>query len=232
MDYQERAISKLIERVSTLRERSRYSGLQRRNKVVDMYGVSYTAQGDQNTPAEIRISVSPDMIYYERFEFKLIISPFIIPIDSGGTGPATVTVSIPEQDTSDRSLSVSNNNITPNPHNHNVPGQNVTSSAHSHNVNSGVTTSPSATGGYRVLIEGIDVTAELMLQMGGNWITGEGTYPSADLKNFDIIMACGHLTETQRETILRPGYKKVEIKANGPFQVELHNYLKYNHLNR
>jgi len=57
---------------------------QRRNQVTDINGIYFYAQGGAGVPAETRISVSRDMTYLQRFEFKLIISPFM---GTGGTTP-------------------------------------------------------------------------------------------------------------------------------------------------
>ena len=77
----ESAINRLAERTADRREESRNVGLQRRNQVVDIHGMEFTRQGDGvDRPAIFHISISPDLIYFERFEFKIIIESFRIPI--------------------------------------------------------------------------------------------------------------------------------------------------------
>lgn len=49
---------------------------QRRNQVTDINGIYFYAQGGEGVPAETRIGISKDMVYLQRFEFKLVISPF------------------------------------------------------------------------------------------------------------------------------------------------------------
>lgn len=71
----QRAINILSENVSGLKKVQRRDNLQRRNHVVDFYGYEFTRNGNQSNPAVIGISVSQDLVYYERFEFKLIIQP-------------------------------------------------------------------------------------------------------------------------------------------------------------
>jgi hypothetical protein len=68
-----RAINILAENVHDLKEKQRYNSVQRRNQTVDMYGYELTGHGTANSPATLGISVSQDMIYYSRYEFKIII---------------------------------------------------------------------------------------------------------------------------------------------------------------
>ena len=195
---------------------------QRRNQVVDMYGVEFTRQGDANSPARFYISITPDLVYLERFEFKLIVHPFLSTV-GGGTGAATVAVD-------ETSLSVSGSTITPNPHKH-------TTQSHTHTIVSGVTPVQVTATDFRVKIENIDVTPYLMAQYGGNWITGEGVFPSLDIgKDYDILEVASDLVGEGRnadaDKLVSSGYKAIEISANGPFGVTLVLYLKMSHMNR
>lgn len=194
---------------------------QRRHNVVDLYGVEYTRQGDGGSPAQFYISISPDMVYLERFEFKLIVQPFVSTVQSG-TQSATVKVN-------DTSLSISNNSISPNPHGH-------TAEPHTHNVVAGVTKVSTTASDFRVKIEGIDVTPYLAAQYD-KWIDGEGVYPSIHIgKDYDILEVASDLVSEGRKAdadkLVHPGYKLIEISSGSPFQVTLVNYLKYSHLNR
>lgn len=54
---------------------------QRRNQVVDMYGMDISRESNSSNPyglkgdtATLYVSVSPDLVYYERFQFKLYIN--------------------------------------------------------------------------------------------------------------------------------------------------------------
>lgn len=238
------AIERLAEKVNDLEKTEHYNGFQRRNQVVDFYGYEFTRQGDANSPATIYVSISQDLIYYERFEFKLNIQPFKIPIASGGTNSVQLTAKTQSGTTGERTLNnqqvtatagvAHSHSISPNPHNHGMPSQTVDISPnpHNHTVSSGITNISSASGGYRVLIEGVDMTPYFKAQYGGNWINGEGIYPSADLNNYDVLLAVGYMSESDRNKILKAGYKKIEIYANAPFNVTLINYLKYSHVNR
>lgn len=47
---------------------------QRRNGMEDLYGVPFYAVADSNNEAKFYVSVSPDIVYFERFAFKLHIT--------------------------------------------------------------------------------------------------------------------------------------------------------------
>lgn len=201
---------------------------QRRNQVVDTYGMEYQGQGDLNSPARIYISVSPDMIYYERFEFKLIIDSFVSTSGSG-MGSAIVQVDdtelkyeVPEGGTTGA--------ITPNPHTH-------TTRAHTHNINSGITIIDTDSKNWTVSIDNVDVSAYFMAQHDGAWIDGEGIFPSANItKNYDVLEAASDMYaagETElADKLTSPGYKTITVASDKPFSVKLHLYLKYSHTGR
>ena len=194
---------------------------QRRYSVVDIYGTEFTRLGDVNAPARFYISVSPDMVYYHRFEFKLIIQPFTTTV-SGGTDAVVVAVD-------DTSLEIQNDQINPNPHKH-------TTQAHTHNIVTGITPTPVTATVFGVKVDGINITPYLAAQYN-DWIHGEGVWPYLDInKDYDLLQVASDLMAEGRtaeaEILLKAGYKAVEVTANGPFQVTLVLYLKYNHLNR
>lgn len=199
-----KSLNIISENVYNLKKKQRRANLQRRNGNVDIYGYEFYRQGDVDAPAEFGISVSQDLVYFERFEFKLIVQPFLSSVSGAGMSPVD--------------LQIENDEITPNPH--------------THTLTSGIASSSSATGGYRIEIEGIDLTAYFMAQFDGEWITGEGIYPRDDLSNYDVLKACGYLSEEDRHKILSAGYKKIRIYADAPFNVTLVNYLKYSHRGR
>ena len=94
-----------------------------------------------------------------------------------------------------------------------------------------------ATTDYKVFVDGRNVTPYLKAQYGGSWISGAGVYPSLDVEeNYDILEVASDFAgagDVATATALtEAGYKKVEITANGSFQVTLVNYLKYSHMNR
>lgn len=220
------AVGVIAENTFVNKQNIEQKDFQRRHNFVDLYGVEYTRQGDGGAPATFYISISTDMVYLERFEFKLIVQPFVSTVSSNGIQSATVTVN-------SRSLSANYNygsvTISPNPHNH-------TTQPHTHNVVSGVSMTHTTASDFRVSIEGVDITAYLMAQYG-SWISGEGVYPSIDIgKDYDILEVASDLVAQGRmddaDKLTSSGYKRVEISSDSPFQVTLVNYLKYSHMNR
>lgn len=229
----ERTADRVVDNTKFIKENLR----QRRNQVVDLYGVEYTRQGDNGSPAQFYISISPDMVYMERFEFKLIIQAFTSTAGSG-TGEATVSINSRSLSVGDRSLSVSGSAVSPNPHDHSISPNPHTHTAepHTHNIVSGITKVPTDASDFRVVIEGIDVTAYLMAQYG-RWISGQGVYPSLDIgEDYDILEVASDLRAEGRtadaEKLVSSGYKSIQIISGKPFQVTLVMYLKLSHLNR
>lgn len=213
------ALSKIAERVADRTIESKQNQLQRRNQVVDMYGMEFTRQGDSEHPAAFYISVSPDLIYYERFEFKIIIQPFAMPIGGGATGMAVAQVN-------DTILSIDQSNqITPNPHSH-------ASDPHNHSLDAGVTMFPSVVSDFEIWMEGYDITPYMKTFYNSDWVNGEGIFPSPGLKNYDLLEVAGIMPDWLKGTILAPGYKKIELKGKGVYSATLVNYLKYSHVNR
>lgn len=70
------AIERLAERTSENRERWKESLRQRRTEFTDIYGIPYEdeLQGVSEKKAQFHIRISPDLEYYERFQFKLVVS--------------------------------------------------------------------------------------------------------------------------------------------------------------
>ena len=151
----ERAINRLAERVTDRTQESRNIRLQRRNQVVDIYGMEFTRQGDVEKPASFYVSISPDLIYFERFEFKVIIESFRVPIAEPRNGdisgneeispttvrirasnvdltvePTNLTTNLTTLSLTDAELSIDDGEeVTPNPHNHTL-----TPNPHSHTI--------------------------------------------------------------------------------------------------
>lgn len=245
------AIDILAERTLQNMTDIRQKNLQRRHQVVDLYGVEYSRLGDRNSPAIIYISISPDMEYIERFQFKLIITPFASSVGSmsiAGTatvGETSLTVEhdiIPTNLGNDEyDLEITDPVITPNPHTHTLSGLSITSTP-------GVTkTNVPASAQFKVKVfdpvddpsasNAVDITELLASQYNNQWIAGEGVYPSLQIDHdYDILqVACeleGLGLTAQRKLLTDPGYKGIIIDADCPFGVTLVNYLKYSHMNR
>lgn len=225
----EDAVYRLSERVVQNYKDIRQSKVLRRNQTVDIYGAEFYRQGSKNAPASFYISVSPDMVYMERFEFKLIISPFKSTVAGASIDSATVVVD-------DTTMAVhedaGNYEILPNPHTHlTLP--------HTHNVitEGGISPIVVTADAFRISIDSIDVTPYLMAQYGGAWIDGEGVFPMLDInRDYDILevasdmMAEGRVADAKK--LMASGYKLVQVSASGPFACTMVLYLKYNHLNR
>lgn len=217
----EELLYRVTERTAANTQDIRQKNKQRRNQVTDIYGVEYTRQGDANTPAVFYIPVSPASAYLERFSFKLIIQPFASSVGSG-TQSATV-------DVKNRSLSISDDDITPNPHDHSTE-------PHTHNLVSGLTITHTLSSNFSVAIEGIDITPYLMAQYG-EWIDGEGVYPSLEIdEDYDILEVASDFMAEGREDdmtkLTRSGYKPVTITSDGPFQVTMVVWVRFSHVNR
>lgn len=239
----EEALVRVSERVAENKKRIDRDLKQRRNQVVDMYGVEYTRQGAKNHPAKFYISISPDMVYLERFEFKLIVQPFQSAV--GGIGSTSLTVSggpggaefITAEDLDDI---LNANSCSGYPDDSSGGGggsASISPNPHTHTVTAGITEATTTANDFRVRVEGIDITPYLMAQYGGNWLNGEGVYPSLEIgKDYDILEVASDLIGEGRKTdadkLVRSGYKAIEISASSPFSITLVNYLKYSHLNR
>lgn len=218
---QEELLYRAVERTAANHQDIKQKNRQRRNQVTDIYGVEYTRQGDANSPATFYIPVSPASAYLERFSFKLIIQPFA---SSAGAGTESAVVTV-----NNRELSVNNDTISPNPHNH-------TTQAHTHNLVSGISLVHTTATDFRIAIEGIDVTPYLMAQYG-EWIDGEGVYPSLEIdEDYDILEVASDFEAEGRSDdvnkLVRSGYKPVTISSDAPFQVTMVVWVRFSHVNR
>ena len=224
----EQLFNRLSEKTMDNTTQLRRGVAQRRNGMEDLYGTVYTVNGDNGHPATFYVSVSPDLVYYERFAFKFVIQPFVSTV---GEGTSSVQVAVLDESLEIQQLG-DNNIIVPNPHNHSTL-------PHTHNMVSGSSFVPTTSTYWRVRIHGVDITAYLAEQHDGDWIDGEGIFPNNSLaKNgfYDILdVACMLKAEGRTadlEKLLAPEFKKVEIISDAPFSVTAFLYLKYSHSNR
>lgn len=229
----EKAIERIAERTVENTEDIRRLNLQRRNPPVDIYGMEFTRQGGPGAPATFYISISPDMVYMERFEFKLIIQPFLT---TSGTSTGSQNITIDETSilpsdyarVEGTTLYIDHNTVI-DPHTHTVSG-------HSHSQTPGAGLTPVTASDFLISVEGIDVTPYLMAQYG-TWINGEGVYPSIKInEDYDLLeVASDFMAEGRTDdahTITKSGYKQVKITSNSLFSVTLVLYCKYAHANR
>lgn len=222
----DKAIIKTAETSFENRSELRKTRRQRRTQFTDLYGIPFHGQGDATHPVVFYISISPDLVYHMRMQFKLQIQSFTTNV-KGGTSSATV-------DVNNRSLSVSGSSISPNPHDHSTD-------PHSHNLINGINMETTTASNFRVSIAGIDITAYLMEQHDGEWIDGEGLYPSNDLEDeesfYDVLSVASLMysegNEDDADKILEAGkMKKMEISADGPFGCTMYLYQKLNNVGR
>ena len=213
---------------------------QRRNGMEDLYGQPFIVYGDASSPASFYISISPDMVYLERFAFKIAIQPYQTTV-SGGTDSVTVTVDNRSLATEDASpANPHKHNITPNPHNH-------TTRPHTHNLISGKSFVHTTSRNWEVWIAGINITPYLQEQVAdisNGWLGQktpiENIYPDTRLNElthfYDILDVASVLDAegriADRDKLLAPEMKLVEIKSDAPFGVQAYLYLKLSHINR
>lgn len=245
----EQAINRIAEKTYDNTKQLRRGIAQRRNGMEDLYGVEFTHNGDAVNPATFYVSVSPDLVYYERFAFKFIIEPFSSSVAnvsmSGGGGMSVDPTSLTFSGSGSGSSVISgtstlddgssSGSISPNPHTHNISGGGMTAS-----VDYGIKRISTASANWRVEIADVDITAYLIEQQDGAWINGQGIYPSNRVESeedfYDILdVACMLNAEgriADRNKILAPGFKKVEVYSDAPFGLTAFLYLKYSHTNR
>lgn len=195
---------------------------QRRDEFVDLYGIEFSRNGSQNSPAIFHVSVSGDAAYMERFQFKIVIESF-----QSTAGAETSAVSLAQNPdyVSGSNLTLTDS-ITPNPHKHSIVA--------------GMANIPVTTSNFTIECEGIDVTPYLLAQCnenGWNWFNGEGVYPSTDLEqSFDMMEVASDLRLEGRadeaDLILKQGWKPIILRADEPFYATMVLYLKYQHMNR
>lgn len=195
---------------------------QRRNGMEDLYGVCFTANGDANHPATFYISLSPDYVYLQRFAFKFVIKPYTSSVAGATTSIDSVTESIYVME--------GTSTLT-----EEMSGQGATTE-----LDYGIKTFNTTSVEWRVLIDDIDITAYLIEQQGGAWIGGQGIFPNNRLEDvedfYDILDVASVLTAegkvSERERLLSPTFKKVQIASDQKFGVDAYLYLKYANTNR
>lgn len=213
---------------------------QRRNGMEDLYGQPFIVYGDASNPAEFYISISPDYIYLERYAFKFVIQPYQTTV-TGGTSSETVTINNRSIEVKKKSGTSDQYELDPNPHNH-------TTQAHTHNLITGKSFVHTTSKNWEVWIGGVNVTTYFQEQVDGtdaDWLgdRGEGVYPNPDLEEtdnkvifYDVLDVASVLDAegktTQRDKLLRPELKKVQIRSDAPFGIQAYLYLKYSNINR
>ena len=210
---------------------------QRRNGMEDLYGQPFIVYGDASSPASFWISISPDMVYLERYAFKIAIQPYQTTV-TGGTDSVAVTVNNRSIEVKKKSGTSDQYELDPNPHNH-------TTQAHTHNLITGKSFIHTTSKNWEVWIAGVNITEYLQEQVAdipNGWLgdKGEGIYPDTRLNDithfYDILDVASVMDAegktTQRDKLLAPEMKLVEIKSDAPSGVQAYLYLKLSHVNR
>ena len=248
---QAKAFNILAENLYDVKNRQRTDILQRRNSVVNIYGQVLTGHLGNGQNATVGFSVSPDLIYYSQFAIKIELEPFYLnhPSTGGGSGSSeSVYLNINKSlslndyqlaskgdiDSMFTSDSVGNVptldktvggsiTVTPNPHNHGGGGGGTSSST---------TTASFDPSSVEIWLDGVDLTPYFIAQYGQNLIHGYGVYPTDGVATYDILEAVNFMSSSESEKVLRTGYKRFEVKADGLVDIKIHLYLSYNFVNR
>lgn len=239
----DQVINRLAEKTYDNTKQLRRGVAQRRNGMEDLYGIEFTHNGDASHPATFYISVSPDLVYYERFAFKFIIEPYnssVAGVNGGGDmtiGSTELTMNVASShrvldgtSTLDDTVSGS---FSPNPHTHSASGG-------TGGLTYGIKQLSTASAEWQVVINGVNITEYLIEQHDGDWIDGEGIYPTNsvdDMEDFYDILDVACMLEAEEEydkrrKLLKPGFKKVQVFSDAPFSLTALLYMKYSHANR
>lgn len=231
----DQALNRIAEVTKDNRDDIRRSRLQRRTEFTDLYGIPFTAQGDAKTPARFYISISPDLVYFLRFQFKLQIQGMQSTVDGvsgeiSSVGDTSLASDVYANLVNNTSTGVIvDDGITPNPHTHDAGGglDSITYGIHKIATDS---------ENFSIKIHGVDITEYLIEQQDGEWIYGEGIYPTngdlSDDEDFYDVLAVASLMHNEGETekvskLLKPEFKEVEISSDKPFMATMYLYMKY-----
>lgn len=242
------AFSILTNRTNDIQHRQTQQNRQRRNLVTDDFDKEYDIVGDQGVNGSIWLAISPDLIYIERWEFKVIVEPFTVPLASGDSAMSPVTLTIPPVDleVSETALSAetevdfenesASTTITPDPHTHTITPNplnlEINPRTHTHHMNAGVTLNPSQFTDLHILLDGHDFTAQFKAQFP-DWISGEGMFPDTTVSNrYDILKALDSLPKSEVSQYLQQGYHRLEFQADGIYSIKIREFKKYSFINR
>lgn len=235
------ALNRVAEVTKNNKDELRKSRLQRRTEFTDLNGVPFVAQGDATHPAQFYISISPDLVYFLRFQFKLHIQPLISTVTGGGGSISSVDPTELDFNTETKVLSnsstleVSSDGVSPNPHSH-------TASGSGGGVQYGIKYIHTTSDNFTVKIHGIDITDYLIEQQDGDWIDGEGVYPTNknedDTDYYDVLQVAtlmyngSESDKDDAQKLLKPEFKLMEIESDAPFRVTMYLYCKYSVVGR
>lgn len=88
---------------------------------------------------------------------------------------------------------------------------------------------------FTIELAGADITDYLIAQQDGDWIDGDGLFPSNAVEDetdfYDIMEVASVLyaegDEDTANDLLKPGFKQMVISSDAPFSVTMYLYCKY-----
>ena len=228
----EEALNRIAERTNDNIRELRKSRLQRRTEFTDLYGVPFGGQSDSDNAVKFYISVSPDLVYFLRFQFKLHIQSYKSSVTGVSGSSGTISGTQLEVDpiilnnTSTAKTHI--DGVKPNSHTHSFEGGSGSVEYGSHSISTSSDT-------FTIKINGVNVTDYLIAQHEGEWIDGEGVYPNKqNIDNDDFYDIMAVATELYNEgndddadKLLKPGFKLVEIASDAKFRATMYLYCKY-----
>ncbi|AXH73404.1 MAG: putative capsid protein [Caudoviricetes sp.] len=202
-----KAIDKLVKRQDNQISIEKQRQYQRRNTVSDSKADFQSMLRDSNR-LYTGFSISKDMQFIMRYTFSLHIRPFVTTFNSSII-------------TSDTQLNISNNSISPNPHNHSAE------------IGIKVSEQEFDTSKIRVKINGIDITNAIILEYG-SFVDGFGYFPKEDGEVFDILRLIEYFSSWEQAVILSHGRKEIELSQdeNSLCECDISYHVKFNHIDR
>lgn len=201
------AFAKIIKRQDNQNQIEKQRQFQRRNTVSDskadfqsmLRGINRLYTG---------FTISRDVQFIMRYTFSLHVRPLVT------TFAQTIL-------TEPKSLSIKNNTINPNPHNHEVK------------IGIEVSEQVFETKNIRIKINGIDITDALILEYG-SFIDGYGYFPKADGEVYDILRIIEYFPTWQQSAILSHGRKEIELTQDSASlcECDISYHVKFNHIDR
>lgn len=203
----ERFGSQLSKRITKLEQLLANSTTQRRDYITDINGTELWDYGDAGVPASFEFFLPPDLREFMRYEIRLRIKHFRMPIsNSPGSGETNLTITGNEED---------GYRVNPNPH--------------SHPVEASVSEVDSAPSDFTLTINDVDFTEEAKATFT-EWPSGFGSFPENG--TFDFKQLAENVANWKRGVLLAQGVKRVKIGSNDLFECRLVLYLKYSHKGR
>ena len=95
-------------------------------------------------------------------------------------------------------------------------------------------------GKYKIILNEVDITTYLEMQLGRELYFTSGTFPSIELeKDFDLLLVVSDMQLVNDENwkkIIEPGLKTLTVVRENDNEndiiITIHKYIKYSHLNR